>query len=219
MFPFRVQPAHGQALANGVIRDGVGAISIGRGGTNIAFSDNTVVLLDNPAGIVGMDGCGQFHLGIDGLITDLYYSDPFTADSAAIRPMGLPEFGLVRKIGDGNWAWGLTIAAPAGFGAHFNLDDPVFGRESYTSFGALVKILPGLACQVTDRLSVGGTLGVGFSSAKLDGPFYLQTGMLQGRRRWSMSAPTERASSGRSGRSTISRSERRSGSPTKAKAA
>ena len=170
----------GSVRANGVIRDGVGAVSIGRGGTNLAFSDNAVVLLDNPAGIVGIDGSGRFDIGIDGLITDLYYADPFTADSAAIRPMGLPQFGMVRKCGDGDWAWGLTVAAPAGFGAHFNLDDPLFGRQSYTSFGALAKILPGVAVQVTDRLAVGATMGVGISSAKLDGPYFLQTGMLQG---------------------------------------
>lgn len=170
----------GNVWANGVIRDGVGAVSIGRGGTNIAFSDNAVVLLDNPAGIVGVDGSGRFDIGLDGLITDLYYADPFTADSAAVRPMGLPYFGLIRKCGDGDWAWGLTVAAPAGFGAHFNLDDPVFGRQAYTSFGALAKILPGVAYQVNDRLSIGATLGLGFSSAKLEGPHYLQTGMLQG---------------------------------------
>ena len=35
------------AFANGLIRDGVGAVSTGRGGTNIAHSDNGAILLDN----------------------------------------------------------------------------------------------------------------------------------------------------------------------------
>ena len=94
--------------------------------------------------------------------------------------MGLPQFGLVRKCGDGDWAWGLTVVAPAGLSDRFNLDDPLFGRQSYTSFGALAKILPGVAVQVTDRLAVSETMGVGISGAKLDGPYFLQTGMLQG---------------------------------------
>ena len=48
----------GNLRANGLIRDGVGTVSIGRGGTNIAFSDNAVVLLDNPAGIVEIERVG-----------------------------------------------------------------------------------------------------------------------------------------------------------------
>ena len=180
LFPRPVGPAGGQRAGQRCDPRWRGRREYRRGGTNIAFSDNAVVLLDNPAGIVGIDGSGRFDIGIDGLITDLYYADPFTADSAAIRPMGLPQFGMVRKCGDGDWAWGLTVAAPAGFGHHFNLDDPFFGRQSYTSFGALAKILPGVAVQVTDRLAVGATMGVGISSVKLDGPYFLQTGMLQG---------------------------------------
>jgi long-chain fatty acid transport protein len=78
------------------------------------------------------------------------------------------------------WAWGLAVTVPAGFGTQFELTDPVFGQQNYSSFGALTKILPGIACQVTERLSVGATLGVGVSYANIDGPFYLQTGPLAG---------------------------------------
>ena len=50
------------APADGVIRDGLGAFSSGRGGTNIAFADNGEVLYDNPAGIVNTNGRGSFDL-------------------------------------------------------------------------------------------------------------------------------------------------------------
>jgi long-chain fatty acid transport protein len=40
--------------------------------------------------------------------------------------------------------------------------------------------LPAVACQVTDRLSVGATAGVGVSRATLHGPYYLQTEPLTG---------------------------------------
>ncbi len=65
----------GPAWADGLIRDGVGAVSTGRGGTNIAHSDNGAVLLDNPAGIINAPGRGLFEFGIDTLATDLHYSD------------------------------------------------------------------------------------------------------------------------------------------------
>ncbi len=50
----------------------------------------------------------------------------------------------------------------------------------YRSLGALVKLIPGAAYRVNDRLSVGATLGLGVSHAELAGPFTIQTGPLAG---------------------------------------
>ncbi len=44
----------GVALADGTIRDGLGARVAGRGGTNIAFADAGTILHDNPAGMVNL---------------------------------------------------------------------------------------------------------------------------------------------------------------------
>ena len=58
---------------------------------------------------------------------------------------------------------------------------PNGGEQTYKSFGALVKILPGVAYKVNDRLSVGATFGVGISHAELEGPYTLQNaGLLTG---------------------------------------
>jgi long-subunit fatty acid transport protein len=46
--------------------------------------------------------------------------------------------------------------------------------------GMLAKLLPGFAFKVNDRLSVGGTFGMGFSQVNLEGPLFVQTGFLQG---------------------------------------
>ena len=79
------------AVADGVIHDSVEAISDGRGGTNIAFSDNGAVLLANPAGILNAEGCGLFEVAGDTLITDLHFSNPINPDTSAhIRPLVLP---------------------------------------------------------------------------------------------------------------------------------
>jgi long-subunit fatty acid transport protein len=170
------------ARADGVRRDGVGAASIGRGGTNVAFSDNGVILLDNPAGMVNVPGRGLFEFGIDGLLTDLHYSDPEN-DRRPNRhnPMALPQLSYIRTSEDGRWAIGLGMFAPAGFGAQWDLNSPALGGgHHYKSFGALLKILPGVAYRVTDKLSVGGTFGVAVSHAELEGPFFGQTGGLRG---------------------------------------
>jgi long-subunit fatty acid transport protein len=171
----------GSALADGVVRDGVGAVSIGRGGTNIANADNGAVILDNPAGMVNLEGSGIFEIAIDGLITDLDYSDPQNSTNAKFRPMALPELSYVRKSSDGQFAYGLGMFIPAGFGAEWDMRQPPFSRTpGYKSIGALAKILPGLAYRIDDRLSVGGTFGVAVTHAELEGPFFLQSGPLAG---------------------------------------
>lgn len=173
------------AYGDGVIRDGLGAISSGRGGTNIAHSDNGEILLDNPAALVNIEGSRLFEVSADLLITDLHYSEssvPGSDANALVRPMGLPQLAFIKKSADGQWAAGLGVYAPAGFGAEFDLAGPIQipGTRRYRSLGALVKILPGVSYRLTDRLSVGATLGVGATHTELAGPFFLQTGPMIG---------------------------------------
>lgn len=169
------------AIADGLIRDGVGAISIGRGGTNIAHFDNGAVLLDNPAGILNMPGNVLLEAGIDVLITDQRYSDPENSnvgDEPNGRP--LPHGAALFKSDDGRWAAGIGIFMPAGFGTDWDLVNPIFGKQQYRAMGVVTKITPGLAYRVTDDLSIGATLGVGLNHLELEGPFTGQTGVLAG---------------------------------------
>jgi long-chain fatty acid transport protein len=169
------------AAADGIVRDSMDAISGGRGGTNIAHSDNGAVLLSNPAGILNADGCGLVELDFDTLITDLHYSNPLNDDvSAHTRPMVLPTFSYFQKSADGNWAAGLGVFAPAGFAAGWDFNNAIQGQQAYQSFGALVKVLPALSYRVADGLSIGATVGVAASYAELNTPFFLQTGPLAG---------------------------------------
>jgi long-subunit fatty acid transport protein len=169
-------------LGDGVVRDSVGATAAGRGGTNIAFSDNGAVLLDNPAAIVNVPGNGMIGFGVDGLITDLDYSDPFNHVSNATEVYPLPYGSFIHKDPGGQWAVGLGFFIPAGFGGKWqqNAPPPIGGTREYDSLGLLAKLLPTAAFQVTDRLSIGGSVGVAFSQAELEGPFFLQTGLLRG---------------------------------------
>src|SRR5262245_19663388 len=90
--------------AGGLIRDGIGAISMGRGGTNIAHSDNGAVILDNPAGLVNFDGCNFAELGIDTVIPMLHYKDPFNNTNNSTQPLQIPEFALYHTSEDQSWA-------------------------------------------------------------------------------------------------------------------
>lgn len=170
-----------QAHADGLVRDGVGAISIGRGGTNLAFADNGAILLDNPAGMVNVSGQGLFELSIDNLVTDINYGDPDNPYvDARDNPFVSPMIAYMRKSDDQNWAIGFGAFAPEGFGAQYDMVNPIIGPSYYESLCLVTKLLGGLAVRLTDRLAIGGTAGVSIDHTELEGPFFLQTGALRG---------------------------------------
>ena len=134
----------GKALADGLTRDGVGAISTGRGGTNIAHSDNGAVILDNPAGLVNFQSTHFAEVGIDTIITKLRYTDHLNDTGNTTQPLPIPELAYIYTDEDGQWAAGIGVFAPTGFGAGYMLENPIFGpgTHRYRSFGAVAKILP-----------------------------------------------------------------------------
>lgn len=174
-----------RALADGLVRDGVGPISTGRGGANQGFADNSAIILDNPGAIVNVAGNGLGEIGADTVITDVHYTDSFNSVQAAVRPLPMPVLGYIKKSEDGCWAWGIGAFAPAGFGAAYGqLNTPYLApfapTTEFRSIGAMGKILPTLAARVTDRLSVGLNVGIGFCDAEFEGPYVFQNAPLTG---------------------------------------
>lgn len=170
--------------ADGVIRNGIDAISGGRGGVNIASADNGAIILDNPAGMINIAGLGLAEVGLDMLVTDLAYSDAQNSVDASNNPYPLPYASFIRTTESGTWAWGLGVFAPAGFGAEYDLVNttvtPLQSQFHYKSFGAVGKLAPAVACLVFERLSVGANLTFAASHLEIEGPFFLQTGPLAG---------------------------------------
>jgi long-subunit fatty acid transport protein len=154
----------------------------GRGGTNVAFADSGMILHDNPAGMVNLHSMEHLEFGADVLITDISYSDPDNHVTADHDPMPLGNVALIRKSLDGQWAVGLGAFTPGGFATDYEMNGPfpLLGNQKYKSFGSLLRILPGVAHRVNERLSVGGTLGVAVSHTELEGPHFLQSGPLTG---------------------------------------
>ncbi|HEX3727915.1 MAG TPA: outer membrane protein transport protein [Pirellulales bacterium] len=169
------------AWADGLIRDGVGPISTGRGGTNQAFADNSAIIMDNPGGMVNVAGSGLAELGVDTAITSVHYTNPLNDVDSKTRPLPLPVLGFIHKSDDEQWAYGLGVFVPAGFGASYGvMNQAVLGPNLYRSIGGMGKVLPGLSYRVTDRLSVGATVGLAFSDVNLQGPYFVQTGAFAG---------------------------------------
>lgn len=162
-------------LADGVILNGVAPRSLSRGGTNLGFADNGGILHDNPAAMTNIAGRGLIDVGAVNVFTRFTYADPDNNVSTSDY-CPLPQISYIQKSEDGIWAYGIGIFTPAGFSEKFDMAGPapLVGQQRYQSYSALMKILPGLACQVTENLSVGGTFGVGVCYASLEGPYFLQ---------------------------------------------
>ncbi|MCD0462654.1 OmpP1/FadL family transporter [Roseiconus lacunae] len=162
--------------ADGTIRDGVGARSIGRGGTNIAHHDNAHVMLDNPSGLARLEGEHLFEIGGHLLLTDLEYWDadnPRTGDTDNPFPIG--EVAIAKRLSD-DVVVGLGMFSHAGFAAEYTMNgpSPFSGPRHYKSIGALARLLPTLSLRLTDRLSAGAAVGASVGHIEFEGPYTLQ---------------------------------------------
>ncbi|WP_158222628.1 OmpP1/FadL family transporter [Rhodopirellula sp. MGV] len=163
-------------FADGTIRDGVGARSIGRGGTNIAHHDNAHVMLDNPAGLVGFEGDSMIEIGGHLLMTDLSYSDPDNPRTGDIdNPFPIGEVAFAKRLSDDVMV-GLGMFSQAGFAAEYILNGQgaLAGPQHMKSIGAMARVLPTLSINLTDRLSFGATVGASISHVEFEGPYTLQ---------------------------------------------
>jgi len=167
--------------ADGVVRDGMGPISTGRGATNLAFADNAAIIHDNPAGMSNVDGTGLVEGGVDTVICGLHYTDPDNPNvNNIIRGYPCGMIGYVQRSYDSPWSYGLGAFSPAGFGAEYRMTNPFTGPALYRSLGMVGKLLPAISYQWNDRLSIGGSLGVALGHNELEGPFFIQTGPFAG---------------------------------------
>ncbi len=167
------------------MRDALGARSAGRGGVNLAFADNGAALHDNPGSLTAVEGEGLVDVNFDLLVTDLEYADAHNPGGVEghDNPFPLAQTTIIRHGPGGWWSYGLGVYATAGFCATYDMQGPdAFpGMRGYKSIGTLARVLPAVAVQVTDRLSVGASLGMAISHMELEGPYYLQSpGALQG---------------------------------------
>ncbi|HKY91899.1 MAG TPA: outer membrane protein transport protein [Nevskiaceae bacterium] len=167
-------PALGLALVagvahagNGLNDPGFGPDSMGMGGADLALSRDTAALNINPAGLA------QIRTGALDLILEPYYfndsshRDAFGNDTKVDNPVGtLMSGGYARRISPDLVA-GVGVYVQGGVGFVYEDVATAFGTDDdmLTLFSA-VKFTPGLAWQVSDRLSVGGSLGIAWSSAR-----------------------------------------------------
>ena len=85
-------------MADGLILDGLGARSAGRGGTNLAFADSGTILHDNPGGIVNFEGCSLTQCDAELLIVDSEYQDAGRTSRYDSDPVPMGNFSVLKKL-------------------------------------------------------------------------------------------------------------------------
>ncbi len=164
-------------FGDGVIRDGLGPISTGRGGVGIAFADSGQMILENPAAMSLMPTMHLREFDFDLLLTRLDYSDPDNPlTDAANNPFPIAQLSIISMDPDSGIGLGFGVFPQAGFSSRYTLEGPapLAGPQTYKAVGALIRFLGAASFRVSDRMSIGANSGVAVNHMELEGPYFLQ---------------------------------------------
>lgn len=160
----------GDAMAlNGLLFYGVGARNRAMGGAGAAAPLDTSTILINPAGLsrIGTSTDIDMHVLDARRFLDTSGSGPILDTAAGRQESGqtiyvTPFGGLSYKAPGSRWAFGVILAGVAGEGASYNhprinpsLLTPPGSTYDTSSFLFIIKGIPAVSYDVTDRLSVG----------------------------------------------------------------
>jgi len=167
--------------AEGVVRDSIGPIPSGRGGTNIAFSDNLSLINDNPAGIAGIGGL-RFELNATFLKTEINYRDPQNDEDAKDQVFVLPDAAISYRVTESPRpiTLGFGVYMPSGYGAEYHLFHQVYGKQKYRTQAGLYKFMPSIGVDLGHGLSIGAAAGLAYQTLEVEAPYTFQTGTLAG---------------------------------------
>lgn len=124
---FMVNPCDGFApcfcegawATNGMNMIGVGAVSSGMGGADLAVVDNASAMNINPSGICSCDRA-QFSVGLSTLMPEVQHQDSFNALDSKDQAFPLPLITYATPIDDSPLIFGLGLFAQGGMGVDYD---------------------------------------------------------------------------------------------------
>lgn len=159
-----------QAYAtNGINLIGFGAESTLMGGADVAVARDTSALNTNPAGLTQIKAPLLDVFGSVLRTTDLVHKDPRNEEHASNRYTLLGGGGYARPLENTDCTVGIGLFAQGGAGGVFeNLRTPFGNRDDLSSLFGIAKIIPGIGCQVNEKLSLGASLNLVYGSIEQD---------------------------------------------------
>jgi long-chain fatty acid transport protein len=154
---------------NGINLIGFGAESTLMGGADVAVARDTSALNTNPAGLTQIKTPLLDMFGSVLRTTDLVHKDPRNEEHASNRYTLLGGGGYARPLENTACTAGIGLFAQGGAGGVFdNLRTPFGNRDDLSSLFGIAKIIPGIGCEVTDKLSLGASLNIVYASIEQD---------------------------------------------------
>ena len=154
---------------NGINLIGFGAESTLMGGADVAVARDTSALNTNPAGLTQIKAPLLDMFGSMLRTTDLVHKDPRNEEHASNRYTFLGGGGYARPLENTDCTVGIGLFAQGGAGGVFeNLRTPFGNRDDLSSLFGIAKIIPGIGCQVNEKLSLGASLNLVYGSIEQD---------------------------------------------------
>jgi long-chain fatty acid transport protein len=147
---------------------GITATQWGMGGAVVAAPQDTGTVLTNPAGIA--------ELGIEEVRFDLspgFLNPPreVNGNESDSNLFFMPSGTAAFKVNDRLY-FGLGMAAISGFGVDFPDAFPLPNDQQFVTTKGFFKLAPTVAYKVSDKLSLGGSINIGYQSLALSNPSF-----------------------------------------------
>ena len=171
------------ANANGILRNGTGAASMGLAGADVASAaDPLSAMAVNPAGLSPSRGT-ELSLGAVAGSADGTFAKTGSVGDLNSRILAAPEFAVALPLSDRRCVVGLSSSADSGMSADWAYDDPAGGLGGTTSYGfrrnrariALVRTAFGGAFHLDESLSFGANVGLLYNDNALETPYVFQS--------------------------------------------
>lgn len=154
------------AATNGFNLIGFGTESTLMGGADTAVARDTSALNTNPAGLTQIQGKAFDGFGTMLRTLDLAHKDSFDNDvKASNRYTFLGGGGYAQSLDSLPCTAGVGLFGQGGAGGVYKHVNSAFGTsDELSSLFGIAKIIPGMGCQVNDKLSIGASLAIVYAS-------------------------------------------------------
>jgi long-chain fatty acid transport protein len=150
---------------NGLNLIGFGTESNAMAGADTAVARDTTALNTNPAGLTQLSGTAlDIYNGL-AFALDVGHQDEFGNDRRVSNTViGLGGFGYARQIMDGKMQAGIGFFGQGGAGCVLKDLATAFGtRDELSTLFRIVKLTPGIAYRVDDKLSLGVSASIAYA--------------------------------------------------------
>ncbi|HSH73899.1 MAG TPA: outer membrane protein transport protein [Methylophilaceae bacterium] len=175
VFAFQLLLSTNASATNGINLIGFGAESSLMAGADTAVARDTSALNTNPAGLTQIHGRAFDGFGSVLRTFDLAHKDSFGNDvEASNKYTFLGGGGYAQSLDSLPCTVGVGLFAQGGAGGVFKDIKTAFGNsDELSSLFAIAKVIPGIGCQVNDKLSLGASLAIVY--AGIDQKFFPNT--------------------------------------------